>query len=172
MTEIIRRLLEKPVSYDSTRFDPEFEETGIILKQEISSVFGHTLAIRQVDCGSDNAAEVEINALSSPCYDIERFGISFVASPRHADLLMVTGAVTHNMVFALQKTYNATPSPKFVMAVGDDACNKGRLRNSYAIAGPVRAFIPVDMEVMGNPPEPVTIIKALLMLMRRARFSP
>jgi len=171
MTEIIRQLLKKPVSYDSTYFDPEFEEVGIILKQEIASIFGRSIAIRQVDCGSDNAAEVEINALSSPCYDIERFGIFFVASPRHADLLMVTGAVTHNMVFALQKTYKATPSPKYVMAVGDDACDKGRLKNSYAIAGPVRDFIPVDMEVMGNPPEPVTIIRALLMLMKKARSS-
>lgn len=131
-----------------------------------SSPFRKTLAIRLVDCGSDNAELVEIAALTSPYYDVEQYGIFFVASPRHADLLMVTGAVTRNMAFALKKTYHATPNPKRVMAVGDDACYGGKFTDSYAIAGPVRACIPVDIEVPGNPPEPLTIIRALLALMR------
>ncbi len=168
MIEILSQLLKKPVTEDFNLLQSEFEEIGLVLKQEIASVFKRSLAIRQVDCGNDNAALIEIAALSSPYYDIERFGISFVASPRHADVLMITGTVTHNMAFSLQKTYHATPSPKFVMAIGDDACNGGCLQNSYAIAGPVSAFVPVDVEVPGNPPEPLTIMRALCLLMKSA----
>ena len=126
------------------------------------------IAIREVDCGSDNAAEIEINNLSSPYYDVERFGVTFVASPRHADVLFVTGAVTHNMRYALRKVYEATPSPKFVVAVGDDACTGGIFRDSYAICGPVSSAVPVDMEIPGNPPAPADMIKGLLVLMNKA----
>lgn len=168
MNAFFRKLIQKPLSEKVEVKDPDFEFYGNQLKKEINSVFKRSLAIREVDCGSDNAAEIEINNLSSPYYDVERFGVTFVASPRHADVLFVTGAVTHNMKYALKKVYDAAPSPKFVVAVGDEACNGGIFKDSYAIYGPVSSVIPVDMEILGNPPEPVEMIKGLLVLMEKA----
>ncbi|MBN2734096.1 MAG: NADH-quinone oxidoreductase subunit B family protein [Methanomicrobiaceae archaeon] len=168
MNAFFRKLIQKPLSEKVEAKDPDFEFYGNQLKKEINSVFKRSLAIREVDCGSDNAAEIEINNLSSPYYDVERFGVTFVASPRHADVLFVTGAVTHNMKYALKKVYDAAPSPKFVVAVGDEACNGGIFKDSYAIYGPVSSVIPVDMEILGNPPEPVEMIKGLLVLMEKA----
>ena len=123
---------------------------------------GRALAIREVDAGSCNGCEIEITALTGPVYDAERFGIHFVASPRHADLLLVTGPVTRNMEVPLRKTYEATPDPKVVVAVGDCAENCGVFRGSYAVAGSVRDVIPVDVSVPGCPPEPAAILRAIL----------
>jgi Ni,Fe-hydrogenase III small subunit len=147
----------------------DFEKMGLELKHQVHSIFGRSLAIREVDSGSDNAAEIEMNNLTNPYYDVERFGISIVASPRHADLLAVTGAVTLNMEIALKKTYEAVPSPKFVVAVGDDACDGGIFKDTYAVRGGVDKVIPVDMKIPGNPPSPTQIIQGLLALMIEIR---
>jgi Ni,Fe-hydrogenase III small subunit len=147
---ILSLFLKKPQVLQVYNPDPAFESAGLLLKKEIKWVFGKSIAIREVDCGSDNAAEIELANLSAPHYDVERFGITFVASPRHADVLAVTGVVTHAMKEALLKTYEATPDPKFVIAIGDDACTGGIYQGSYAVVGPVDAVIPVDLKIPGN----------------------
>jgi Ni,Fe-hydrogenase III small subunit len=126
---------------------------------------GRSLAIREVDAGSCNGCELEIHALNNPVYDIERFGLKFVASPRHADVLLVTGPVTWNMRQALERTYLAIPEPKWVVAVGDCAQNCGVFAGSAACAGPVSTVIPVDLHVTGCPPAPIDILKGLLTIM-------
>jgi Ni,Fe-hydrogenase III small subunit len=141
--------------------DEEFEKLGLKLKAQVNSIFGRSLAVRELDSGSDNAAEIEMNNLATPYYDVERFGISFVASPRHADVLAITGAVTHNMEIAVRKTYAAMPSPKFVIAIGDDACNGGIFAGTYAVNSGADKIIPVDLKIPGNPPSPLEIIRAL-----------
>jgi Ni,Fe-hydrogenase III small subunit len=144
---------------------------AITLAREIDrrarSLFGRALAIREVDAGSCNGCEVEIVGLSGPVYDMERFGLHFVASPRHADMLLVTGPVTRNMAVPLRMTYDATPDPKLVVAVGDCARNCGVFAGSYAVAGPVDAIIPVDAYVEGCPPEPMQILQGILMAIGR-----
>ena len=149
--------------------DSDFETLGIQLKDHIYSIFGRSLAIREVDSGSDNATEIELNNLSNPYYDVERFGISFVASPKHADMMIITGAVTLNMELAVRKTYEVIPYPKLVIAVGDDACTGGIFKNTYAVRGGADKVIPVDAKIPGNPPEPQAIINGLLSLMLRLR---
>lgn len=152
-----------------TYADEDFAALGIELKQSVSSVFGRSLAIRELDSGSDNAAEIELVNLTTPYYDIERFGVSFVASPRHADVLVITGAVTHNMEIAVRKTYEAMPSPRLVVAVGDDACDGGIWKNTYAVNGGADRVVPVDIKIHGNPPSPREIMLGLLALMRAIR---
>ncbi|MBI2661581.1 NADH-quinone oxidoreductase subunit B family protein [Candidatus Woesearchaeota archaeon] len=169
MIKPIQNIFTKKVPEDFHFDDKEFAELGMKLKKNVSSVFGRSLAIREVDTGSDNSTEIEMVNLTTPHYDIERFGITFVASPRHADALAVTGAVTRNMELALKKTYEATPNPKIVIAVGDDACNGGIFRNSYAVCGGVDKVIPVDLKIPGNPPSPKEILKALLALMEKIK---
>jgi Ni,Fe-hydrogenase III small subunit len=149
--------------------DADFESCGLALKKEVQSIFGRNLTIREVDSGSDNATEIELNNLSTPYYDIERFGISFVASPRHADVMVITGAVTLNMELAVLKTYEAMPSTKFVVAIGDDACNGGIFKDSYAIRGGAEKVIQVDLKIPGNPPSPHELIQGLLYLMKKMR---
>jgi len=122
---------------------------------------GRSLRIRAVDAGSTNAEELELTALGNAYYDIERFGLSFVASPRHADILMVTGPVTRNLEHALLTTYEAAPQPCIVVAVGDGACNGGIWRGSYAVVGPVDAVIPVHIRIPGDPPSPEEILRGL-----------
>jgi Ni,Fe-hydrogenase III small subunit len=129
---------------------------------------GRSLSIRQVDAGSCNACELEIHALGNAYYDLERFGLRFVASPRHADVLMVTGPVTKNMREALERTYRATPDPKWVIAVGDCAATCGVFTGSYACAGPVSAIVPVDVTIPGCPPTPTALLKGLLALLAQA----
>ncbi|MGB9929289.1 MAG: NADH-quinone oxidoreductase subunit B family protein [Methanosarcina sp.] len=148
--------------------DEELERLGTEIKKEIPKIFGHSLAIRELDSGSDNSTEIEISNLGTPHYDIERFGISFVASPRHADVLLVTGAVTLNMAEAVIKTYEAMPSPKFVIAVGDDACDGGIYKGSYAVLGGVDKILPVDMKIPGNPPSPKEILLGLHTFIKKA----
>src|SRR5467141_1338614 len=130
-------------------------------------LFGRALAIREVDAGSCNGCELEITGLTSPVYDSERFGIHFVASPRHADLLLVTGPVTRNMEVPLRETYEATPAPKLVVAVGDCARTCGVFQGSYAVVGSVDRVIPVDVFVDGCPPEPAQILRGILTALRR-----
>lgn len=126
---------------------------------------GRSLAIRQVDAGSCNGCELEIHALSNAFYDIERFGLRFVASPRHADVLLVTGPVTKNMREALVRTFNATPDPKWVVAVGGCAADGGIFKGSYACVGGVADAVPVDLHIKGCPPSPTDLLKGLLALL-------
>jgi Ni,Fe-hydrogenase III small subunit len=126
---------------------------------------GRSLWIRAIDAGSCNGCELEIHALNNAYYDLERFGLRFVASPRHADLLLVTGPVSANMREALRRTYDATPDPKWVVAVGDCGRDGGCFRGSYAVAGGVGEVIPVDLHIPGCPPAPVAILQGLLMLL-------
>jgi Ni,Fe-hydrogenase III small subunit len=147
--------------------DPELLALSSQLKTGIDRIFGGSLAIRQVDAGSCNACELEIHALNNPFYDLERFGLKFVASPRHADVLLVTGPVTHNMRDALQSTYDATPSPKWVVAVGACALDGGIFAGSYACVGGVSQVVPVDLYIPGCPPSPIMLIKGLLALMAK-----
>src|SRR5437667_666940 len=129
---------------------------------------GRSLSIREVDAGSCNGCELEIHAINNAYYDVERFGIRFVASPRHADVLMVTGPVTKNMRDALERTYLATPNPKWVVAVGDCARDGGCFAGSYAVVGGVSEVIPVDLHIAGCPPTPTAMLKGLLALLDRA----
>jgi Ni,Fe-hydrogenase III small subunit len=126
---------------------------------------GRSLSIRAVDAGSCNGCELELHALSNAFYDLERLGIRFVASPRHADVLLVTGPVTRNMREALERTYNATPNPKWVVAIGDCARDGGCFAGSYAVVGGVSEVVPVDLHIPGCPPPPIEILKGLLALM-------
>jgi Ni,Fe-hydrogenase III small subunit len=127
---------------------------------------GRSLSIRQVDAGSCNGCELEIHALNNAFYDLERFGLRFVASPRHADVLLVTGPVTKNMREALERTYRATPDPKWVVAVGDCAADGGIFAGSYAVAGGVANVIPVDLHIRGCPPSPSELLKGLIALLQ------
>jgi Ni,Fe-hydrogenase III small subunit len=129
---------------------------------------GRTLSIRQVDAGSCNGCELEIHALNNVLYDLEQFGLRFVASPRHADVLLVTGPVTANMREALVRTYEATPHPKWVVAVGDCGRDGGVFKGSYASADGVSKVLPVDLHIDGCPPSPTELLKALLALLDRA----
>src|SRR5439155_2387552 len=129
---------------------------------------GRSLSIRQVDAGSCNGCELEIHALNNAFYDLERFGLRFVASPRHADVLLVTGPVSKNMHEALERTYNATPDPKWVVAVGDCAVDGGIFAGSYAVIGGVSPVLPVDLHIRGCPPDPIQWLKGLLTLLEPA----
>ena len=130
---------------------------------------GRSLSIREVDAGSCNGCELEIHALSNAFYDLERFGLKFVASPRHADVLMVTGPVTKNMREALERTYAATPDPKWVVAVGDCALDGGIFAGSYAVTGGVSSVVPVDLHIRGCPPSPTALLQGLLALLEATR---
>jgi len=140
---------------------------GEKLRTRIDAVLGRSLHIRQVDAGSCNGCEVEITALNNPVYDIERFGIHFVASPRHADMLLVTGPVTRNMEIALKKTYEAVPDPKLVVAVGACAIGGGIFGKSYASCGGVDAVLPVDVYIPGCPPRPEALLHGILLAVER-----
>jgi len=145
--------------------EAEIEIMGKRMNDKINKIFGRSLHIREVDAGSCNACEVEVNALSNPIYDIERFGLHIVASPRHADMLLVTGPVTRNMELALLKTYNATPSPKLVAAMGSCACNGGIFGDTYASGGGVDKIIPVDVYIPGCPPRPQAVIFGIMVVL-------
>jgi Ni,Fe-hydrogenase III small subunit len=142
--------------------DPGIEWVGAQLRERVHGMFGRSLHIRQVDAGSCNGCELEISGLTGPHYDLERFGLHFVASPRHADCLLVTGPVTRNMAEALRRTYEATPDPKFVVAVGDCGRDGGIFRGSYAIVGGVSEIVPVDAVIPGCPPSPRALLAGLL----------
>ena len=138
------------------------------LNQRARQTLGRSLSIRHVDAGSCNGCELEIHALNNAFYDLERFGLRFVASPRHADVLLVTGPVTKNMREALERTYAATPDPKWVVAAGDCALDGGLFAGSYACVGGVSSVIPVDLHIRGCPPTPTQLLQGLLSLMRQS----
>jgi Ni,Fe-hydrogenase III small subunit len=142
--------------------DQETIQLAGAIEARARAVFGRSLSIREVDAGSCNGCELEITALGNPYYDCEQFGIRFVASPRHADMLLVTGPVTRNMATPLRKTWEATPDPKLVVAVGDCAQTCGVFQGSYAVIGSVDRIIPVNVFVRGCPPEPVQILRGIL----------
>ena len=150
--------------------DTELEVLGTRLGEEVRRLFGRSLHIRQVDAGSCNGCELEISGLTGPHYDLERFGLHFVASPRHADCLLVTGPVTRNMAEALKRTWDATPDPKIVVAAGDCARDGGIFAGSYAVVGAVGAVVPVDAVIPGCPPSPRALLAGLLAAI--GRLSP
>lgn len=147
--------------------DAAVSELGSACEKEIGRLFGRSLAIRMVDAGSCNGCELEMHALNNGFYDIERFGIHFVASPRHADLLLVTGPVARHMQAALLSTYAATPDPKLVIAMGDCGADGGEFGISYASCGAVANVIPVDAVIRGCPPSPLQLLQGILQLLRR-----
>ena len=149
--------------------DPELMALAGAVKSASERTLGRSLAIRHVDAGSCNGCELEIHALGNAFYDLERFGFRFVASPRHADMLLVTGPVTLNMREALKRTYDATPAPKWVVASGGCAADGGVFAGSYAVAGGVSSVVPVDLVIPGCPPSPTTLLKGLLALMEGAK---
>ncbi|TAN49238.1 MAG: NADH-quinone oxidoreductase subunit NuoB [Methylococcaceae bacterium] len=157
-------IITEPVK---TPDDAELQQLGITLKNRIDRRFNGSLAIRQVDAGSCNGCELEIHALNNAFYDIERYGIHFVASPRHADILLVTGPVSRHMQAALLATYEATPDPKWVIAFGGCAADGGEFGESYASCGAVSNVIPVDAVIGGCPPRPVDVVKGLLAFIDR-----
>jgi len=159
------RLLEGPAA--ARPGADSLDALGEQLQTRIKSVLGRSLHIRQVDAGSCNGCEVEIHGLNSPVYDLERFGIHFVASPRHADMLLVTGPVTRNMELALKKTYDATPAPRLVVAVGACGCSGGIFGVNYATCGGVDSVIPVDVYIPGCPPNPHALLHGILMAVGR-----
>lgn len=172
MFKLVKKIISTPnntVSINSAACEQtEISELVRNIEEKVKRLFRGSLAIRQVDAGSDNAAEQELVALSNPYYDVERFGIHFVASPRHADMLVVTGPVTRNMAEAVRRVYAATPDPKIVVALGDDAIDGGIYRGSYAVLDAVKNVIPVDYEIPGDPPSPKTILCHLVRILDRA----
>ena len=155
-----RPLTERPPSIGQT----PLVELAANVDRAARRRLGRSLSIRQIDAGSCNGCELEIHALNNVFYDLEQFGLRFVASPRHADVLLVTGPVTKNMREALERTYNATPGPKWVIAVGNCAIDGGIFAESYAVTGGVSAVVPVDLHIRGCPPNPVQLLEGLLAL--------
>lgn len=149
--------------------EPDAVEVVRAIDARARRVLGRSVAIRQIDAGSCNGCELEIGALSGPVYDLERFGLHLVASPRHADLLLITGPVTRNMAVPLRKTWEATPDPKLVVSVGDCAETCGVFAGSYALAGRVQDIVPVDVIVRGCPPTPTDILRGILTALGRVR---
>jgi Ni,Fe-hydrogenase III small subunit len=163
---LLESLMSRPLTEAPPVKDEEMlAELGASVERAARRRLGRSLSIREVDAGSCNGCELEIHALNNAFYDLERFGLRFVASPRHADVLLVTGPVTRNMREALERTYNATPDPKWVVAVGDCAVDGGIFSGSYAVVGGVSAVVPVDLHIRGCPPRPTQLLKGLLTLL-------
>jgi len=166
---LFKNLLSRPVTESApSPDDATLAELAAKLDRAAQRRLGRSLAIREVDAGSCNACELEIHALNNAFYDLERFGLRFVASPRHADVLLVTGPVTKNMREALMRTYAATPDPKWVVAVGNCAVDGGIFAGSYAVSGGVDNVVPVDLHIRGCPPTPTDLLKGLLALLEPA----
>jgi Ni,Fe-hydrogenase III small subunit len=164
-----RTLVTRPLPGPAPAPDEaQLAELAAALERRARIRLGRSLAIREVDAGSCNGCELEIHALGNPFYDLERFGLRFVASPRHADVLMVTGPVTRNMREGLERTYAATPDPKWVVAVGDCAVDGGLFAGSYAVTGGVGSVVPVDLHITGCPPSPVRLLQGLIALLETA----
>jgi len=169
MFRILRKIRHTGIVTEQAPRDSEVEAMGRQVKRRIDQRLGGSLAIRQVDAGSCNGCELEIHALNNPFYDMERFGVHFVASPRHADALLVTGPVSRHMEHALRSTWLAVPAPKFVIAAGDCACDGGEFGISYASCGAVENVIPVDVRIPGCPPTPLTLLTGILGLLQSGR---
>jgi Ni,Fe-hydrogenase III small subunit len=162
---LAQSLLRAPLTEAAPVADEQaLAELAAALKRAARRRLGRSFAIREIDAGSCNGCELEIHALGNAFYDLERFGFRFVASPRHADVLLVTGPVTKNMREALERTYAATPDPKWVVAAGDCALNGGIFAESYACVGGVSAVVPVDLHIRGCPPTPTALLRGLLAL--------
>ncbi len=159
-----------PISV-ADREQAEIVAVGEKIQEKVKRLFRGSLAIREVDAGSDNAVEQELVALSNSFYDVERFGIHFVASPRHADMLLVTGPATRNMAGALRRAYAATPDPKIVVTVGDDALDGAMYKGSYAVLDSVGSVVPVHYHIPGDPPSPKTILCHLLKILETVEGS-
>src|SRR6266480_711036 len=162
MLTILRQIAVTGIKTEATPAPANENVVVARLQEEVLRTLGRALTIRQVDAGSCNGCELEIHALANPYYNIEGIGIRFVASPRHADLLLVTGPVSKHMAIALKRTYDATPDPKLVVAVGDCGCTGGIFGESYASRGAVSNVIPVDVAVPGCPPDPLAIMRGIL----------
>jgi Ni,Fe-hydrogenase III small subunit len=163
---LFRNFMRGPVTETAPSLeDATLAELAKKLDRVAQRKLGRSLAIREVDAGSCNACELEIHALNNAFYDLERFGLRFVASPRHADVLLVTGPMTKNMRMALERTYNATPGPKWVVAAGNCAVDGGMFAASYAVTGGVDKVVPVDLYIRGCPPTPTDLLKGLLALL-------
>jgi Ni,Fe-hydrogenase III small subunit len=163
---LFESLMRRPLTEAAPATDEEMlAELGGSVERAARRRLGRSLSIREVDAGSCNGCELEIHALNNAFYDLERFGLHFVASPRHADVLLVTGPVTRNMREALERTYHATPDPKWVVAVGDCAVDGGIFSRSYAVIGGVSGVVPVDLHIRGCPPDPIQLLKGLLTLL-------
>jgi Ni,Fe-hydrogenase III small subunit len=166
---LFQSLLRRPLTEAApTPDDAALNELATTIGRAARRRLGRSLSIREIDAGSCNGCELEIHALNNAYYDVERFGLRFVASPRHADVLMVTGPVTRNMRDALERTYQATPDPKWVVAIGDCAKDGGCFAGSYAVVGGVGDVVPVDLHIPGCPPTPVAMLKGLLALLEQA----
>lgn len=166
MLKALKKMLTVGVVTEERPKERTLVQVGRECKKIIARHFGGSLAIRHIDAGSCNGCELEIHALNNPFYDVERFGIHFVASPRHADILLVTGPVSRHMEAALRTTYKATPDPKFVIAVGDCGACGGEFGCSYASLGAVANVIPVDAAICGCPPDPHMLLQGVLHLLR------
>jgi Ni,Fe-hydrogenase III small subunit len=163
---LLRELFRGPRTIVGPDADPlSLEQVGRTLGERAQARLGRSLRIREVDAGSCNGCELEIHAVNGPVYDLERFGIHFVASPRHADVILVTGPVSRNMAVALRRTYDAAPHPKWVVAMGDCAIDGGCFAGSYAVLGGVHAALPVDLTIPGCPPTPLALLSGLLALL-------
>jgi Ni,Fe-hydrogenase III small subunit len=170
MWTIIKQIAKAGIRTETApAFDDALRVEAERLQREILEILGQALAIRQVDAGSCNGCELEIHALNNPYYNLEGLGMRFVASPRHADMLLVTGPVSRNMEMALRRTYEAMPAPRLVVAVGECGCSGGIFGESYASCGKVSNVIPVDVAVPGCPPAPVEILRGILTAVRRGR---
>jgi Ni,Fe-hydrogenase III small subunit len=173
MRKLLLEGLRPPVTVPAPQPSQEaLEEVARTVDAAARRRLGRSLAIREVDAGSCNGCELEINALNNAVYDLERFGIRFVASPRHADVLLVTGPVTRNMAFALKRAFDCTPDPKWVVAAGDCAAGCGLFAGSYALvgetgSGAVREVLPVHLHIKGCPPTPMQLLEGLLALLER-----
>jgi Ni,Fe-hydrogenase III small subunit len=168
-TLLLKSLFARPVTIEAPGpSDAALIEVGRTLEQRVRRLLGRSMTIREVDAGSCNGCELEIHALNNAVYDVERFGLRFAASPRHADVLLVTGPVTHNMKVALERTYTATPDPKWVVAIGDCAAGCGVFEGSYAVVGAVEKVIPVDLHIRGCPPRPIDLLRGLTALIDKA----
>lgn len=170
MYQLIKQIIKTGIKTESPPLPDEAMRVETQrLQEEILHVFGCALSIRQVDAGSCNACELEIREVNNAYYNIEGLGIKFVASPRHADMLLVTGPVSRHMETALKRTYDATPDPKLVVAIGDCACNGGIFGESYASCGRVANVLPVDVAVSGCPPTPTAILQGILTAISAAK---
>lgn len=169
MLKLLLKILRTPNNLiDITSADCEQADViavGEKIEAKVKRLFKGSLAIREVDAGSDNACEQELVALSNSFYDVDRFGIHFVASPKHADMLMITGPVTRNMAEAVRRAYATTPNPKIIVAVGDDAIDGGIFKGSYAVSDGAKNVVPVHYHIPGNPPSPKTIMCHLLKIL-------
>jgi Ni,Fe-hydrogenase III small subunit len=172
MLKILRQIARVGLATEAPPRVPVADDAAHRIQRELLDILGRALAIRQVDAGSCNGCELEIHALGNPYYNLEGLGIRFVASPRHADMLLVTGPVSRHMREALLRTYEATPEPRLVVAAGDCACDGGIFGESYASCGRVANVLPVDLHITGCPPAPIELLRGILAAVRGERSAP